>query len=314
MSTAPTTRPRLSGSASAGAARRWPALSLGVVIGLLFTYGWSHHFVDSTIGDNVANTLLGYNAKETAIAGAAAGAMFAFVTGLAGTFTACNVAALSALPSMLGNEASAKHRMRRALGPLAWLALAAMVVAMAYGALGVVFSERLPQLSDATTAAGMPLRLVQSTVVFGVIGVVLLYLGTAVLGILPNPMPRDQARAARAWMILMGVLIGGFLVGRPFPLFRQLFAHAAEVGNPLYGAAVFGLQTLGNIALLAAMFLLLAGPGVRLQRWLVQRPERAVRVTGVALAAAGTFTLVYWVLRVPARFGYGWFPMAPWVT
>lgn len=310
MTTEPSTPPTLSATPAAG--RRWRPLVLGLLIGLAFTVAWSHHFVDSTIGDNVANRLLGYDARETMITGAAAGVVFAFVTGLAGTFTACNVAALCALPSMVRQDASATQRLRQVLQPLAWLAGAALAVAMAYGFLGVMFSDVLPQLSEARTAGGMPVRLVQSSVVYGVIGAVLLYLSAAVLGLLPNPLPREPVRAMRSWMVIMGVLIGAFLVGRPFPLFRRLFEHAAETSSPLYGAAVFGLQTLGNIALLSVAFVLLAGPGVRLQRWLVADPSRAVRVTGAAFAAAGSFTFLYWVLRVPSLFGYGWFPVAPW--
>lgn len=65
---------------------------LSALAGVLLALVWSYHFVDAVIGDNVANALLGHDAKATAIAGTAAGLLFAFVSGLAGTFTACNIA------------------------------------------------------------------------------------------------------------------------------------------------------------------------------------------------------------------------------
>jgi hypothetical protein len=36
------------------------------------------------------------------------------------------------------------------------------------------------------------------------------------------------------------------------------------------------------------------------------------RIAGVALIALGTFMIIYWDVRLPALFGYGWFPTMPW--
>ena len=43
----------------------------------------------------------------------------------------------------------------------------------------------------------------------------------------------------------------GFLIGRPYPLFRIMFRSAAEQHNVLYGAAAFALQSVGNIVVMA---------------------------------------------------------------
>jgi hypothetical protein len=112
----------------------------------------------------------------------------------------------------------------------------------------------------------------------------------------------------------MGALIGGFLIGRPFALFRQLFRDAAESGNPLYGAAAFVLQSLGNIVVLALIFLLLAYfSGGRVQRWLAAKPSRVTALIAVAFIVAGVFTFLYWDVRVLARRGIiPWYPTAPW--
>lgn len=57
---------------------------------------------------------------------------------------------------------------------------------------------------------------------------------------------------------------------------------------------------------------LVVGTRGRVPKWLARRPGRQARAVGGAFLAAGVFTFVDWVLRVPAIFGYGWFPSMPW--
>ena len=112
----------------------------------------------------------------------------------------------------------------------------------------------------------------------------------------------------------MGALIGGFLIGRPFALFRQMFRDAAERGNPLYGAAAFSLQSLGNILILALLFLALTYlAGGRLQRWLAvspaaSRPSPRRRSSSPASSRCCTGMCAYSTRRdiIP------WYPVAPW--
>src|SRR5215213_802022 len=75
-----------------GKNRTGVAVVASVAAGILLAVLWSYEFVDSVIGDNVASTLLGHEAKSTPILGTGAGLVFAFVSGFAGTFTACNIA------------------------------------------------------------------------------------------------------------------------------------------------------------------------------------------------------------------------------
>jgi hypothetical protein len=242
-----------------------------------------------------------------------AGALFAFVAGLAGTFTACNVAGFSALGPMLGTGSTAGDRIRRALPYLGWLSAGVLVVATAYGAVGAALGPRIPQLSTHTVGHHVPLRLVQSVVVFGLLGIAFCWLGLAALRLVPDPLGRWTARWPKAPTFVLGMLIGGFLVGRPYPLFFKLFQQAAREHNPLYGAATFALTALGNIVVIAVLFLALtAGTGGRFQRWLAARPGRVATVTAAALLVGGSFMLFYWGVRLPARFDYGWFPVMPW--
>lgn len=289
--------------------RRRAALTatLGVVGGLLLAVVWSFELVDGVIGDNVANGVLGYDAKHTVIAGSLAGLIFAFVSGFAGTFTACNIAVFGALPEVA--EKAHGGRLRALLAPLGWLAVGMLVVAVSYGAVAVLIGENLPQLSTATVG-GLPVRLLQASVVYGVIGLAFVYLGLAALHLVPDPF-RHRPRAR---MLTLGALVGGLLVGRPFPLFRKLMAYAVETDNPLFGAFAFALQSLGNILVMTVLALLLVyGTRGAFVRWL-SRPDRAAFVTGLALVLLGSFMVIYWDVRLPAMFGYGWFPVMPWNT
>lgn len=293
--------------------RRGLVVGLSVLAGFLLTAVWSAEFVDRTIGDTVANGLLGHDAKQTPITGAVAGIAFAFVSGIAGTFTACNIAVFGAVAPLLGGAGGRRRRIAAALRPLGWMAAGMLAVSCAYGAVVGLAGASMPQFSTAQTT-GIPPRLVQSMVVFGLIGAVMIWLGLAALRLVPDPLARVSRRFPPAPMVLLGVLIGGFLIGRPFPLFRQMFRDAAQSGDPLYGAAAFALQSIGNTVVMAVLLLALtltAGPS--LHRWFSARPARLPTVTAVAMLVAGAFTVLYWDLRVPSRFDLiPWYPTAPW--
>lgn len=73
-------------------------VAVSVLLGIAVV--WSLGSVDRTIGDNVANPLLGYDARGAAISGTLAGGVFASVTRLAGTFTL--VYRLQRVPAIFG--------------------------------------------------------------------------------------------------------------------------------------------------------------------------------------------------------------------
>lgn len=164
----------------------------------------------------------------------------------------------------MGGQAAEK---RSPFKPLGWIAAGMLTVSIAYGEVVALVGTGMPQFSTAQTS-GLSPRSIQSMVAFGV---VFLLMGLVALGILRNPFAAFARRHPAAPHVLMGALIGGFLIGRPYPLFRIMFRSAAEQHNVFYGAAAFALQSLAA------------------------KPARIATVTGAALLVGGTFTLLYWV-------------------
>ncbi|WP_216214013.1 hypothetical protein [Amycolatopsis aidingensis] len=292
---------------------RMRLLLLSLLAGFLLTVVWSAAFVDRVIGDSVANTLLGYDVKETPIPGMLTGTLFAFVSGLAGTFTACNIAAFGAVAPLVGREATGLRRLGQTLRPLGWISVGMLSVSAVYGVIVALVGTGMPQFSTAPHGGGLSPRIIQAMVVFGIIGLAMLLLGLIALGVIRNPLARFTARHPQAPLVVIGALIGGFLIGRPFPLFRIMFRDAAESGNVLYGAGAFMLQSVGNIVVMSLLFLLLVhGTRGRLQRWMTAKPGRLAAVTAVGFLVAGAFTLLYWDLRLLGRLDLFWYPTIGW--
>jgi hypothetical protein len=290
--------------------RRGPLIALSLLAGLAIAILWSAKLVDDDIGVNTASGMLGHNSLTTGITGSVAGIIFAFTAGLAGTFTACNVAAFSAIAPLMEDAHSAAARARLALRPLAWLAVGLFVVAGVYGGIGATLGKSIPQLSTAMIGGQVPERELQSVIVFSVIGLIFIYLGLAAVDVVPDPLRRIKRRFIYAPQLVMGALIGGFLIGRPYPLFYKMFEYAASTHNGFYGALSFILVALGNVLLMSILFLALSMS--RFQHWLAAEPSRVAKFTAAALLIGGAFTFFYWGVRGPANFGYGWFPHMPW--
>jgi hypothetical protein len=285
---------------------------IGGIVGVILAVVWSAQLVDDGIGQHAASAMLGHSAESTPISGLVAGALFAFVAGLAGTFTACNVAVFGAVAPLVGQQHGRARSIRASLSPIGWIVAGMLPVSAIYGAVGALLGDRIPQLSTASVGA-MPVRLLQSIIVFGVIGLAMLYLGLTEARLVPDPLAKISARFPHARLVVLGMLVGGFLIGRPYPLFHKMFVFAADHHNPFYGALTFVLQSLGNMLVVsvAVVALALVGGG-RVARWMTATPHRIASTSALAFTAGGAFLFVYWVIRLPAKFGYGWFPTMPW--
>ncbi len=288
--------------------RPGPLIVGSVIAGVLLSVLWSYEFVDHVIGANVADALLGEEAATASITGTAAGLVFAFVSGLAGTFTACNIAMAASIGPMGEVGGRSPGTARSFLRPLGFFTAGMVGVSAIYGAVGVLIGPSLPQLSSAVVGT-MPVRLVQSAIVFGVVGLAMTYLGLAALGVLPDVF-RDRPVTR---VVVFGALVGAFLIGRPYPMFIKLFRSAVDSGNPLFGAGTFVLQSIGNILFVTVVFAALAAATKgRFLRWFSSHNRRSTAVSAALLIALGVFLVVYWDVRVPSIFGFGWFPTMPY--
>ena len=141
----------------------------------------------------------------------------------------------------------------------------------------------------------------------------MLWRGLSYAGLVRNPLADLFARRPWSETVLLGGLIGAFLIGRPYPPFRHLFAYAAATDDPLIGFATFALQSAGNVLGVVALYLIvLATTRGRFQRWLMSDPGRSDRVATAAFVTVGVFFLVYWSVRLAPRAGLVWWPTMPW--
>jgi hypothetical protein len=110
-----------------------------------------------------------------------------------------------------------------------------------------------------------------------------------------SPLTRAFFASAQTKATLMGVLVGLFAVGRPFPVFRDFLTYAAAAQNPGYGAAVMALHGLAQIAVMVGLFVVVVyGLGDRLTNWVIRTPHRPALLSAIALVAGGAYFVYYW--------------------
>jgi hypothetical protein len=296
--------------------RNWLLIWYSALAGVILSVIWSPKLVDRVIAGSIADPVVGGNAADVAITGSAAAAVFAFITGVGGMFTACNIAVFGALAPMSAREETTGSKLSAILRPIAWLAAGAVVVAGLYGMIGVLVGDSMPQLSNARIGdpeTGLRVRSIQSAVVFTLLGAIMVWYALAAVRLVRNPLAGVFARYRWAEMAFLGALIGAFLIGRPFGMFRNMYEYAVLTGNPLIGFLTFALQSLGNIVGVALLVLLVTVlTRGRFQRWLMQKPDRAARFTASAFVIFGTFFIFYWGVKLGSRAGWLWWPTMPY--
>ncbi len=286
----------------------WVIILAAIAVGLLLAILWSPAVADDAIGETIANTILGSTAKTVPLDNALFGIAFAIAAGLGTTFTACNCAVFSCIAPLTREKGQANMGVGRLL---LWMCIGVIAVTAAYGIIGAIPGSRVPSLSQAVVhlSHNYPVRLLQSTMVFVSLGILLLFWGLVALQIASNPLKRLVQQHPWLVPLFLGAIVGGFTIGRPFPLFHKLFQYSAGTGDPALSALLIALQGLGNIAVMALLFVLLTrGTKGRFERWLRGNPLRARTITAISMIGGGTFLIAYWGLRVPAAFGIGWFP------
>lgn len=271
-------------------------LAAAVLAGLLVAGFWNAKVADGFGREIVAGHTIG---DSSALSGSFAerglgfGFLFGAVAGLAATFTACNCVVFALLP---GFAAQGAGRARPALRALGLFTASVMAVSAAYG----MFIGFLgPHGIEAFNAR--EIRLAQASTVFTVLGVLMLVWGALELGFLTglrqriSPDLRALVARPSTKAALLGIMVGAFSIGRPFPVMRDFLVYAATAHNPIYGAGVMMMQGLGQIALMVLLLLAIVyGLGSTLTRWVATRPHQVTLTSALALVAGGTFFLYYW--------------------
>ena len=290
-------------------ARRLGWLLAATAAGVVIAGFWNFRVVDGFGADIVAaNTIGEYRGKagEFAVLGATFGFVFAFVAGLAATFTACNCVAFAMIPGLVcapdaGPVAGAPARLSSS-GRAA--ALASLRIMLGFVVLvSAVYGAFVGWLGPVGVAAlnAREVRFAQAGVVFSLLGAAMLLWGAIELGLLDrwtrrcSPATRAFFGQATTKAGIMGVMIGAFAIGRPYPVFREFLLYAAQAQSPAYGAAVMALQGIGQVAVMVAAFVLILWMfGGRMASWVTARPTQPALVSALALIAGGAYFVFYW--------------------
>lgn len=287
-----------------------------IFVAILIAGFWHRGLVDGfgrniIAGETIGNT--GELAGQYDTRGGGFGLIFAAIAGLAATFTACNCVVFAMLPGLAcstdrnAGQNSAWQALRMFTAPV-------LVVTAVYGLyvgfLGPVGIEYINQIE---------VRHAQSFAVFSALGLVMLLWGCLELGFLDSikarlsQTTRDFFGQLTVKATLLGSMVGMFTVGRPYPLFRDFLVYAASTKNPAYGAVVMMIQGLGQIVIMALLFVLLVKlGGRRLSSTAINKPHKFQLISGMALTAGGIYFLYYWGLGRLfdlGRWGYklGWY-------
>ncbi len=286
---------------SAYATSRRVLYALAVIIGAVFIAGfWNYHLVDGFGRDVVAGKMIG-DTSELAGGyvqyGTGFGFLFAIVAGLAATFTACNCVVFAMIP---GLACSSDHpgEPARPWRALATFVAGVTIVCLVYGGyVGLLGADGVEAYN------AREVRLAQAQLVFSTIGLVMLVWGLIEMGFLDrittrlSPAVRSRLSSATTKAAIIGLLVGFFAIGRPFPVFREFLTYAASAQNPIYGAAVMAVQGIGQIIVMVLVFaLLFALAGRRIMRWASEHPHKPQLVSGLALLGGGAFFVYYWGL------------------
>jgi sulfite exporter TauE/SafE len=295
--------------------RLW--LTLGAVaLGVVVAGFWNYHLVDGFGRNVVAGSTLGDTgtlAGSWGDRGGGFGYIFAAVAGLAATFTACNCVVFAMMPGLACSAETADSEVS-ALGALGLFTAAVMTVGGAYGIfVGLLGPEGIEAVNS------RPVRMAQAQAVFSILGIAMLVWGAIEMGYLDrirrriSPVTRAFFSSTGTKATLLGLMVGLFAVGRPFPVFRDFLTYAANAESPLYGATVMAVQGLGQIAVMVGLFLLLVwAAGDRIRQMATESPSRVRAVSGSALLAGGSYFLFYWGLSFMldiGRWGFklGWY-------
>lgn len=277
---------------------------------------WNYHLVDGFGKEIVAGNTIGNTSQlagDFSSRGSSFGFIFAAIAGLAATFTACNCVVFAMIPGLTCSieNKSGKNRPWKAFRSFVF---GVLVITGCYGFfIGFLGSDGIQALNE------RGVRLAQAQAIFTLLGVVMLIWGLFEMGFLDR-LKTYFSDTTRAFLnqvttkaLLLGLLVGSFAVGRPFPVFRQFLSYAASAESPLYGGAVMMIQGLGQIAVMALLFgLIIWIAGSKIGAAAQEKPHKFQLISSIALITGGSYFIYYWGLAFVfdiGRWGFklGWY-------
>lgn len=296
--------------------RRLAYTSIAILAAVLIAGFWNYHLVDGFGKEVVAGNTIGDTsqlANDFGTKGGSFGLIFAAIAGLAATFTACNCVVFAMIP---GLACSIDQKSGKSL---AWKAFGAfisgvVVITGFYGVfVGFLGAEGIEALNDHAV------RLAQAQAVFTLLGSIMFVWGLFEMGFL-NTLKSRFSGTTRAFFAqittkasILGILVGFFAIGRPFPVFREFLTYAASANSPLYGAVVMMIQGLGQITVMALLFgLVIWLAGNKIGTAAQAKPYKFRMISSIALITGGAYFIYYWGLAFAFDIGQwgfklGWY-------
>lgn len=288
-----------------------------IALAVLIAGFWNYHLVDGFGKDIIAGNTIGNTsdlAGDYGSKGSGFGFIFAAIAGLAATFTACNCVIFAMIPGLACSVEGRSTSKREAWQALGCFVAGVLVITGFYGFfIGFLGAEGMEVLN------GRAVRLAQAQAVFSLLGGIMLIWGFIEMGFM-DWLKNRFSETTRAFFAqtttkasLLGILVGCFAIGRPFPVFREFLVYAASAGSPLYGAGVMMIQGLGQIAVMALLFgLMIWLAGQKIGKAAREQPYKFQMVSSVALITGGMYFIYYWGLAFVFNIGQwgfklGWY-------
>lgn len=287
---------------------------LAVFLGIMLAGFWNYKVVDGLGHDLIAGKTIGETkilANSFAENGFGFGFIFAMIAGLAATFTACNCVVFAMIPGLTCSNKTGKNQV---LKLLIYFICSVLFVSLIYG----LYIGSLGK-TGAITYNLLKNRLIQAQITFSFLGIVMFIWGLLSLDFFPNIVKKipqgtiEYFSKIETRTVILGIMVGLFSVGRPFPVFRDFLTYAAEAKNPFYGALVMMIQGLGQIAVMVILTVsLVFFFGKKLGTWVKNKPQQSQLISSFALIMGGIYFVYYWGLSFLFNIGQwgfklGWY-------
>lgn len=262
---------------------------VGALVGISLGYFWSAQYwnpLAHVATKNITGT--------TATTGFAIALIVALVFGIMRSMMGCSNTIVLVLPHMLGSDKSPGKWMANILS----FSIGAIAAGALVGACVGLFGSALGGLLDSASTKVSIASITQTAIGVLILGLAVMeYRSIAIPGITMNFRPRQP--------IVLGVALGGIAnLGCPSPVFYGLIAWIVAAGNPLEGALILAVHSIGRILPMAVLGTILVG-GIgydKVERWAVDYRGQLRIVSAAGLAMMGTFLISYWFVFLGQKF------------